>query len=226
MEKKNTVLLTVIAVATLLVAVVGATFAYFTASASGSTTGTTEASTPTLATVKLNTNAISMATPYEIYPGTMNYVGASADAVVETTGGQTSYDYNVRYDVTGTVTLDNAFAFPVKYTVYKVESSVTAVTCGDVLKETANNEAQFRRECQLDAALTESTVAQETKTIAAGETTATFTLEETAATNDNKTFYYYLVVEYPNATTGQNADQGKKITMNLDVNTVSSAAIQ
>ena len=32
MEKKNTVLLTVIAVATLLVAVVGATFAYFTAS--------------------------------------------------------------------------------------------------------------------------------------------------------------------------------------------------
>ena len=33
MEKKNTILLTVIAVATLLVAVVGATFAYFTATA-------------------------------------------------------------------------------------------------------------------------------------------------------------------------------------------------
>ena len=31
MEKKNTVLLTVIAIATLLVAMVGATFAYFTA---------------------------------------------------------------------------------------------------------------------------------------------------------------------------------------------------
>ena len=31
MDKKNTVLLTVIAVATLLVAVVGATFAYFSA---------------------------------------------------------------------------------------------------------------------------------------------------------------------------------------------------
>ena len=42
MDKKNTMLLTVIAVATLLVAVVGATFAYFTASntASGSTTAT------------------------------------------------------------------------------------------------------------------------------------------------------------------------------------------
>lgn len=42
MDKKNTMLLTVIAVATLLVAVVGATFAYFTASntASGTTTAT------------------------------------------------------------------------------------------------------------------------------------------------------------------------------------------
>ena len=40
MEKKNTILLTVIAVATLLVAVVGATFAYFTAQ--GGTTRTRE----------------------------------------------------------------------------------------------------------------------------------------------------------------------------------------
>lgn len=40
MEKKNTVLLTVIAVATLLVAVVGATFAYFSASVEGTFTET------------------------------------------------------------------------------------------------------------------------------------------------------------------------------------------
>ena len=37
-KKGNTVLLTVIAVATLLVAVVGATFAYFTASVAGNDT--------------------------------------------------------------------------------------------------------------------------------------------------------------------------------------------
>ena len=41
MEKKNTILLTVIAVATLLVAVVGATFAYFTATNSTSGEGGT-----------------------------------------------------------------------------------------------------------------------------------------------------------------------------------------
>ncbi|MFI3260343.1 MAG: hypothetical protein R3Y13_01345 [bacterium] len=49
MERKNTMLLTVIAIATLLVAVVGATFAYFTAA------GTlTAASTVTVATESLN----------------------------------------------------------------------------------------------------------------------------------------------------------------------------
>ena len=40
MDKKNTMLLTVIAVATLLVAVVGATFAYFSVTVSGNNTAT------------------------------------------------------------------------------------------------------------------------------------------------------------------------------------------
>jgi hypothetical protein len=40
MDKKNTMLLTVIAVATLLVAVVGATFAYFSVAATGQNTAT------------------------------------------------------------------------------------------------------------------------------------------------------------------------------------------
>ena len=40
MDKKNTMLLTVIAVATLLVAVVGATFAYFSVTVGGSSTTT------------------------------------------------------------------------------------------------------------------------------------------------------------------------------------------
>lgn len=229
MEKKNTVLLTVIAVATLLVAVVGATFAYFTASASGTVTGKTEANTPNLATVKLNTQAIQMDEVYDIYPGTMNYVGASADAVVETADGQTKYDYNVNYTVTGTVTLSEAFNFPVEYTLYKVETPVTAVTCGEVNKTDSNNEVQFSRTCDLDAALkAEGAVAKATQTIAADDTelTKTFEINETAATNDGKTYYYYLVVNYPNQTEDQNADQAKKITIKLDVNTVSSAAIQ
>ena len=49
MEKKNTVLLTVIAIATLLVAVVGATFAYFSANVTS-----TEKTTVTTTTAKAN----------------------------------------------------------------------------------------------------------------------------------------------------------------------------
>ena len=46
-NRKNTILLTVIAVATLLVAVVGATFAFFTASGSSTTKGDVTVSTGT-----------------------------------------------------------------------------------------------------------------------------------------------------------------------------------
>ena len=44
-NRKNTILLTVIAVATLLVAVVGATFAYFTAKGGGTVTNNIEVKT-------------------------------------------------------------------------------------------------------------------------------------------------------------------------------------
>ena len=62
MDKKNTMLLTVVAVATLLVAVVGATFAFFTAqnTASGSTTVTTTTETIGAVTVSNPTPAMKI----------------------------------------------------------------------------------------------------------------------------------------------------------------------
>ena len=69
MEKKNTMLLTVIAVATLLVAVVGATFAYFSLSVGGNATTTATVTTGKVGTVtitggttdlKLKVNATDM----------------------------------------------------------------------------------------------------------------------------------------------------------------------
>ena len=57
MEKKNTILLTVIAVATLLVAVVGATFAYFTAS---TTTGRGTGTVQTGETTSLGSTSLDM----------------------------------------------------------------------------------------------------------------------------------------------------------------------
>ncbi len=55
MEKKNTLLLTVIAVATLLVAVVGATFAYFSLSTTGGSNTTATISTPKIGQATITT---------------------------------------------------------------------------------------------------------------------------------------------------------------------------
>lgn len=79
-NKKNTILLTVIAVATLLVAVVGATFAYFTASGAQETTGAVTVSTGTAASSEF---------------GTMNAINLYADASTFAEGGK---------DVTGSST--------------------------------------------------------------------------------------------------------------------------
>ena len=79
-NKKNTILLTVIAVATLLVAVVGATFAYFSAAGGTGTTGNVTVSTGTAASSEF---------------GAMNAINFYADASTFAEGGK---------DVTGSST--------------------------------------------------------------------------------------------------------------------------
>jgi predicted ribosomally synthesized peptide with SipW-like signal peptide len=60
MERKNTVLLTVIAVATLLVAVVGATFAYFTATSSGPNTSNLTVTTKSVDTISSSATDLTL----------------------------------------------------------------------------------------------------------------------------------------------------------------------
>lgn len=80
-NKKNTILLTVIAVATLLVAVVGATFAYFTAKGAQGTTATVTVSTGTAASSEFGTfGAIN------IYADATTFAKGKPDATGTTTG--------------------------------------------------------------------------------------------------------------------------------------------
>jgi len=131
MDKKNTMLLTVIAVATLLVAVVGATFAYFTATATDDTkttvvTGTTEtvaaiAVTTPVEALKLNLAASDMAQDAQSYGryyavATTETAGYSKDAakshIISTAtvgeGGSATAHYNCTSTVK--VTLDGTMA--------------------------------------------------------------------------------------------------------------------
>lgn len=115
MDKKNTMLLTVIAVATLLVAVVGATFAYFTANNTVSGTTNVTTSTETLGAVVvsnptsamyLKLNAAQMAPDaknnsyYATVTETNNYSSTKEDAVISkmtVSGGETTTKYTTTF---------------------------------------------------------------------------------------------------------------------------------
>ncbi len=80
-NKKNTILLTVIAVATLLVAVVGATFAYFTASGAQGTTGNVTVSTGTAAS-----SEFGVIKALNLYADATTFAQGGDDVTGETTG--------------------------------------------------------------------------------------------------------------------------------------------
>ena len=109
MEKKNMVLLTVIAVATLLVAVVGATFAYFTAtSETGGNDTTTEVRTRQVAGLSWVAGADSGKSP-AVYPGYKAYQSYELEA----TGSGTA-----NFSLTLNATVPSALTDAVTYTIY------------------------------------------------------------------------------------------------------------
>ncbi len=117
MDKKNTMLLTVIAVATLLVAIVGATFAYFTATntATGETQVTTTTETVGAVTVTNPTNGLHLnltAAQMDIaaqgtsYYATVNagnnFSATKEDASISSlaiSGGEDDTEYDVSFDI-------------------------------------------------------------------------------------------------------------------------------
>ena len=85
MEKKNTMLLTVIAVATLLVAVVGATFAYFSLTVSGEATNTT---------AKVGTSNLGMVTLTD--KNIQFELSVTAEDMAMPSGGKDEYYYAMK----------------------------------------------------------------------------------------------------------------------------------
>ena len=232
MEKKNTILFTVIAVATLLVAVVGATFAYFTATSTAGEDNDT-ASTGTTTTVGgVNLAMTSATTDNDItYPG--GYVVAGVE--VTATNSDTINSYDTSFNVVGTIT--NNTTTELKWYLYEVDASIADPIVADSCER--QQEAQgdgttryWYTSCRLDSriattssAIANGTVAGATESVPDSGTydqpgtveVKTTTKEEmTIAASGEKTTYYYLVVEYPNKTgADQDADQGKTIVAQL-----------
>ncbi len=106
MERKNMVLLTVIAVATLLVAVVGATFAYFTASTKAEDVGGNSAN---VTTNKLDGATLTFKETGEVldmldYPGGLGIYGATATIAKQDDNGDDSNNYQATFDLEITYT--------------------------------------------------------------------------------------------------------------------------
>lgn len=221
MEKKNTVLLTVIAVATLLVAVVGATFAYFTATTTpDGNGGNTTATTTTVGNVDL-TMAASTTTNDLKYPGGYLVVGASVTAK----DSDTANDFNVTYTVNGQITNNTTTALT--YDLYEVSSTVATPVTGCTVKEEAGAVSKYYyEECTVATEITGGTKVLSAQTAAAGQTTTVTAASETLKTsNAGTTTYYYLVVNYPNTEASQNEDQGKTVVASIDSVTEAVSAV-
>lgn len=222
MEKKNTVLLTVIAVATLLVAVVGATFAYFTASTAGTGTGAASTSTTTtIGSVALNLGTATLTGQDKMqYPGGKMVAGAKFDATV-TGEGTFSATYTIKAKVDATAL---AATSSVKYAIYRTDAEVTgdAVTSCALKNGTVEGDATkktyYYDGCAYNTAITSGAekVAEATLTGGTSKDDITFDESLTGLTKDaSQTYYYYLVVEYVNNNAEQNADQGKTVTAQI-----------
>ena len=112
-NRKNTILLTVIAVATLLVAVVGATFAYFSAQQGNAQSANVEVSTDTAASSMISVSgAISLhATPDNFNEAAGSHLNSETDAYgtitwrpSNTAGAETDYCYTVKLNITANTT--------------------------------------------------------------------------------------------------------------------------
>jgi len=204
MEKKNTILLTVIAIATLLVAVVGATFAYFSA------TGTTDNTENNTTTVTTNALASAVMNMGDEVKGENVYPGFKAVKSVTVTGAcPVGNDTCKNVDATIKVTenIPEVFGDDVTWTLYK---SATPITCtgSDSITNGENGEVQH----SASYTCTDTTGAEEV--ISSDDvtgTTAKANISVANGTNDN----YYLVVNYANDGE-QNAQQGKAFSVALD----------
>ncbi len=150
MERKNTLLLTVIAVATLLVAVVGATFAYFTATGADNAESAITTKTTSIDTVNTSATPVNMEVTLqdmlEDDKDLGEYKSADATLTIEagtgTGGGTNTCTYDIVYTpvnqqgfVNSSTNASNALEYTIQGT--SSSSNATAVITGGTFAETS-----------------------------------------------------------------------------------------
>ncbi len=251
MERKKRVLLTVIAVATLLVAVVGATFAYFTATTS--TTGkeaSSNVTTKKVGSTSFNLTGRTIENKLD-YPGGMEIIEGKVAA--KRTDDDDSNNYNFAYGLT--IEATNNLETTLTWKLYEQETELSldsgSTTCklvteagkGDQSNETwyyytndGTDTDSGGSDCTAENLLKAKLINQvpiAEGTILKGSSVSYTKGEEdlgsrTISTNDanEKNKYYYLVIEYPNSNDQTKNDAGKAVSISLKLkdNVIASIA--
>ena len=206
MEKKNTILLTVIAIATLLVAVVGATFAYFTATVQTTDdepTRTTTITTAVLPIAKMTMGAqIDSVEDNAIYPGAkfvrdITITGECNEDTCSTT--QTTLEIDA--------TIASEFGSNVTWYLYEAKEGKNIEACTNT-PVVAENKYSTNAEC---VGLGEYNHDEAIKT---GSSTDTVYYDIDVKKGDVKK--YYLVLEYEDTGVEQDNQQGKNFKVVMD----------
>lgn len=224
MEKKNMVLLTVIAVATLLVAVVGATFAYFSisttnnfgggASDQGKTNITaSDAATADQITIAQASEAGSF-TATGVYPG---HKEVAAIKVTAKSAQSTVPNVKITYNTTKNDFADGSL----KISLYKSNSEV-AINDNYFACTKKSVNSKLYEECTNDT--TNTALGTEVTTVNLLKATTAYTLTASNAVNVSTTgadTFYYVVVEFINTEADQNeAASGKSLAGQIKVEVV------
>lgn len=205
MEKKNVIFLSVIAVATLLTAVIGTTFAYFTANFTVSNNNAVNS----VKTKKLASTNIAIG---EAINSTTAYPGFKGAQSLTIQGGGEAGDVSAKAKITVTPSIPSEFNSDVTWRLIEVGTDVN-ITCTPAVKsEAAEGGVQYHDEPLCTGIPSSETV------ILSSATKSTETID--VAYNTNKK--YYLIVEYAN-NGNQAGQQGKTFSVSVKAEQVANS---
>ena len=205
MEKKNVVFLTVLAVATLLTAVVGTTFAYFTATVTNE--GTIENTSITAARLGATYSETDTLSESAIKP---NWSKTKTITVTSTTGTTVAVPYDIKLkSITSTFVKDTIPAHCSDAT--KTTSDACSAAGGTWTAETTACNLIMTVSKGATVVKTLELCSDSTNPVTAGETLATGSLA-----NAGDSDAYTVKVEFKESNYPQNDNQGKNLSMQFE----------
>ena len=206
MEKKNVIFLSVIAVATLLTAVIGTTFAYFTANFAVSNKDAVN----TVKTKKLASTSVVIG---ERINSTAAYPGFKGAQSLTIDGNGAEGDVSAKAKITVTANIPEAFKTDVTWKLIEVPVETTITCNSSVQSKPDANGIQY-----YDNATCAGLTGSETVVLSSSPSSTTTTVD--VAYNTHKK--YYLIVDYAN-NGDQDSQQAQTFTVQVSAEQVANS---